>query len=102
MIILTDKDASGTSFHNVTIKTSLSKLREILGDPQHECNTGEDKTNIDYICELEDGTVFTIYDWKMYRQIGEDEILRFHIGTLNELDAFKVKIQLHKNGLFID
>jgi hypothetical protein len=100
MIILTDKDASGTSFHNVTIKTSLSKLKEILGDPQHECNTGEDKTNIDYICELEDGTVFTIYDWKMYRQIGEDEILHFHIGAQNAHDAFRAKNEMHGMGLF--
>jgi len=80
MAKLSDKLAGGTSFHHTTIRTTLSKLRQVLGNPQIEGNDGEDKTNIDYVCENDLGDVFTIYDWKEYRPIGENEVIEFHIG----------------------
>ena len=46
MIRKTDKSANGTSFHDITIKTSLGRLRQAFGDPQAENNDGQDKTNI--------------------------------------------------------
>lgn len=80
MAKLTNKSVAGTSFHDTTITTTLSKLIIALGEPQHLQNDGSDKTNVNYKCETENGDVFTIYDWKEYRSIGMNEIIEFHIG----------------------
>jgi hypothetical protein len=45
--------------------------------------------------------VFTVYDWKLYRPIGEDEVLRFHIGAYSNHIAFQAKQEMHKMGLWV-
>jgi hypothetical protein len=30
--------------------------------------------------ETESGEVFTVYDWKYYRPLGEEEMVEWHIG----------------------
>jgi len=85
----TNKSNCGTSFHNVTIQASVEQLKKILGEPTYEDNTGEDKVNFEWVCELEKGLsdevgqVFTIYDWKEYREIDETEIIKWHIGSMS-------------------
>ena len=79
MAKLSNKNAS-TSFHFITIRTTVNKLTEVLGEAQIIDNTGDDKVNFDWNCETEDGDVFTIYDWKEYRPIGSNEMIEFHIG----------------------
>jgi hypothetical protein len=81
MAKLTDKSASGTSFHDVTITFSVNFLTQLLGPPQMAWNDGTDKVNFEWICETKDGDVFTIYDWKEYRKLGLDEIIEWHIGS---------------------
>jgi hypothetical protein len=101
MVKKTNKSTDETSFHGITIKTTLGRLRAAFGDPQWESNDGEDKTNIDYNLETPDGDVFTVYDWKNYRPIGEDEVLDFHIGADSSRIAFQAKNEMHKMGLFV-
>lgn len=101
MIHKTKQTATGTSFHGITIKTTLGRLRAAFGDPQFENNDGEDKTNIDYVLETSNGDVFTVYDWKFYRPIGEDEVVNFHIGAYTNHIAFEAKQEMHKMGLFV-
>jgi len=74
------KSPCGTSFHNTFIITTPQKLIEIFGEPQYGDNDGSDKTNFDWVCETEDGDVFTIYDWKYNRPLKMDELVDFHIG----------------------
>ena len=100
MVKKTDKSTNGTSFHGITIKTTLGRLRAAFGDPQSENNDGLGKTNIDYQLETPDGDVFTVYDWKRYRAIGEDELLDFHIGAHSDKIAFQAKQELHRMGLW--
>jgi len=69
-----------TSFHFVTIRTTVNKLEQAIGQAQCIDNSGDDKVNYDWNCETEDGDVFTIYDWKEYRPIGLNEMVEFHIG----------------------
>lgn len=76
----TEKSANGTSFHDVTITTTINELTRLLGEPTYEDNSGEDKVNVEWICETEKGEVVTIYDWKEYRSIGKDEEIEFHLG----------------------
>ena len=70
----------GTSFHGVTIRTSVEQLTKAFGEP-YENNTGEDKVNFEWEMETEEGEVFTIYDWKEYRPLQRDEYVTWHIGA---------------------
>jgi hypothetical protein len=83
MIKLTNQDSSGTSFHNVTVFASVNELISLLGEPQYECNDGSDKVNFEWTCLNRNSEIFTIYDWKQYRKISEDETIEWHIGGKN-------------------
>lgn len=76
----TTKSANGTSFHGTTITTSVKKLRKVLGEPNYSANLGNDKVNFEWQAETDSGDVFTVYDWKEYRSIEENERVEFHIG----------------------
>ena len=90
----TDKTADGTSFFGVTIRSTINILTDALGHPQHYQNTGEDKVNVEWICETENGNVVTIYDWREHRTIGVDEEIEFHLGGHNKIDTIEGKIEL--------
>ena len=90
----TNKSADGTSFHNVTIKTSVNELIRVLGDPDDDSNTGEDKVNFEWVCERVNGDVVTIYDWKEYRMIDMNEKIEFHLGGHSQLITFNGKEDL--------
>jgi len=95
MAKLTTQSGNGTSFHGETINTTVSRLIEVIGEPQGQDNTGDDKVNFDWNCECEDGDVFTIYDWKEYRSIGLDEYIEFHIGSKDKLTSMKAAAELN-------
>lgn len=92
----TTKSSGGTSFFNSTIKTSLNILKNILGEPQWSDNTGEDKSNFDWTMENEDENIFTVYDWKEYRIIEDNEIIEWHIGGFNNIDTEKAKAEIEQ------
>ena len=79
----TEKHAGGTSFHDTVLTASVNDIVAILGEPTIEDNTGQDKVNFEWICETENGDVFTIYDWKEYRPISREETIEWHIGGMN-------------------
>jgi len=83
----TNKEISGTSFHGTSIVCTPKELKNILGEPTYEDNTGEDKVNLEWVCETQNGKVFTIYDWKEYRPIHEDEEIEWHIGGYTGSDT---------------
>ena len=91
---LTNKSADGTSFHGVKIKTTVNELIRVLGEPQDDSNTGEDKVNFDWVCERENGDIVTIYDWKEYRMIDLDEEIEFHLGGKTQMITFNGKEDL--------
>lgn len=83
MIQKTNKSVYGTSFFNTTFSATPNQLIKLLGEPQFMENEGEDKTNMEWDCELEDGNVFTIYDWKEYRKLKMNEKIEWHVGGIN-------------------
>ena len=85
----TDKSANGTSFHDTTFISTVADLLKILGEPQCEQNDGQDKCNFDWTMETEDGTIFTVYDWKEYRALQEGEIIEWHVGGKSRSDTEK-------------
>jgi hypothetical protein len=94
MAKLSFKSASGTSFHDTVITCTYNQLVLAIGVPQSSDNTGEDKVNFDWTCELEDGRVFTIYDWKEYRPIAKDEVIEWHIGGESGIVTRQALIEL--------
>jgi hypothetical protein len=92
----TDKTANGTSFHDHTFTATVDDLRNVLGQPQFESNDGEDKNNFDWIMETQDGTVFTVYDWKEYRRLAEDEVIEWHIGGRSGADTEKALLEIRQ------
>jgi len=87
-------NVNGTSFFGTTLNASVNELIQILGKPSEENNTGEDKVNFMWNVECQDGTVFTVYDWKEYRPIGLDEQIEWHIGGFSEADTEKAKSEI--------
>ena len=80
MAKLSNQSISGTSFHNSTITATVNELIAAIGEPQYQSNDGQDKVNFEWDCETEDGDVFTIYDWKEYRPLDENEVIEWHVG----------------------
>lgn len=83
MAKVTKKSAVGTSFHNTTILCTPNELKHYLGEPTYDDNCGDDKVNLEWVCEDKLGNVFTIYDWKEYRPLSWDEKVNWHIGGNN-------------------
>ena len=94
MAKLSNKSAAGTSWYGQEIKTTPKQLIEILGTPQFGDNSGQDKCNFDWVCETEDGDVFTVYDWKEYAPLNMDSVYSFHIGANTSLVSSKALDEL--------
>ena len=80
---------TGTSFYGLTVYASQKQLEKLFGKPQHNDNTGEDKTNIEWNLSFNDIN-FTVYDWKEYRKIKKTEIIAWNIGGNSKEDTNKI------------
>ena len=87
MIKKTNKSLDGTSFHGATFSATLADLQVILGAPNYG-GDHHDKVQNEWELELEDGTVFSVYDWKEYRRYTDKETIEWHIGGMNLKDTF--------------
>jgi len=87
MIKKTNKSLDGTSFHGATFSATLADLQIILGAPNHTSDH-HDKVQNEWEMELEDGTVFSVYDWKEYRRYTDKETIEWHIGGMDQKDTF--------------
>ena len=90
----TNKEVNGTSFYDTTINTTLHTLRKILGEPRYSSNDGEDKVNFEWNGQTSADDVFTVYDWKEYRSLGEHEMIEFHIGGHNKAVTEQAKNEI--------
>lgn len=91
----TFKEINGTSFYGTVISTTVCALKQILGEPYYSQNDGEDKINYEWKMETNVGDVFTVYDWKEYRSLNEDEIIKFHIGGVSKVITEQAKNEMH-------
>ena len=99
MAKLTNKSANGTSFHDTYLTSTVSIIKEKFGEPQSESNYGQDKINFDWTGETKNGDIFTIYDWKEYRVLDENETIEFHIGGRDHIVTSKAKTELRVLGI---
>ena len=84
-----------TSFHNVTIRTTVNKLMSII--PSHDVEVSKDvdeKYQYYFYFINSMGEEITIYDWKEYREVGLDEVLEFHIGSSDFFNGLLAKEEL--------
>ena len=95
----TNKSGIGTSFYNTVISETPANMKKLLGDPQYGDNTGEDKVNMEWVMETSDQTIFTIYDWKEYRSLNDDEVISWHIGGHDKDATEKAREELFNNLL---
>ena len=88
----TNQNADGTSFHRTTINATVNQLSEICGEP--EMGGIEDKVTHNWTMETDEGEVFTIYDWKEYRDFDNDENIEWHIGGKSAAITERAKQEL--------
>ena len=75
---------NGSSFHSDIIFATPNELRHILGEPDWDSNDGADKVNMEWYRQMPDGNIFTVYDYKEYRSLPENEVIEWHIGGYNK------------------
>lgn len=70
------RKANGTSLQGY-VTTTFDKLNEVFGEPLYP-NSGDGKVICEWVLEWEDGTISTIYCWKLKTvPLGE---YNWHIG----------------------
>jgi hypothetical protein len=89
-------NADGTSSYRVEIGSTVSRLKEVLGEPYSEQNDGRDKVNFEWLLTLNGTDPITVYDWKQYREIDEDEFIDFHIGGKSLASTEQAKEEILK------
>jgi hypothetical protein len=94
MAKLTKKSTNMTSFYDTTIICTANQLIAAIGKPQYAVNDAEEKINFEWECETKSGKVFTIYDWKEYRELDLNEKIKWHIGGFSFMDTMEAKDEL--------
>lgn len=88
----TNQSATGTSFHHCTITATVNELTAILGEP---IKGGiEDKVTHEWEMETDEGDIFTVYDWKEYREIDPNEKINWHIGGKSAAVTIQAQTEL--------
>lgn len=72
-----DANINGTSLKGY-IKTTYAKLFDVFGEPYRGPDDAGDKVTCEWRIQFDDGTVATIYDWKLDSTPFEE--YRWHIG----------------------
>ena len=87
---------SGSSFHQDVIFATPNELRHILGEPAYEQNDGTDKVNMEWYMQMNDGNMFTVYDYKEYRPLRPNERVEWHIGGHDRFSTHLAKTLLEE------
>ena len=82
--------AMGTSFHGSTIKATPNQLIKSLGEMTNG-RSGDGKVTMEWIRELDNAEVITVYDWKYHRVIDMNEEIEWNIGGRNKKTTEEAK-----------
>lgn len=91
---LTKQSHNRTSFHGTYLQATVKDLKRVLGESDWGSNDGRDKVNFEWVRETDDGSVFTVYDYKEYRKLKLNEIIEWHIGGFNGRDTEQAKKEI--------
>ena len=67
----------------------------------HTDGDGGYKVYHNFTLETNDGDVFTLYDWKLYKDVGLDTQIEFHIGGDNDMITEKALRELEDLLFFL-
>jgi hypothetical protein len=82
--------SNGTSFHGSTFKATPNQLIESLGEITHG-RSGDGKVTMEWVRELDNAEVITVYDWKYNRVIDMNEEIEWNIGGRNKITTEEAK-----------
>jgi hypothetical protein len=95
MLRKSESKAIGTSFHDNTIQGSINQLSKVIGEPT-KLKSGDGKAVFQWILETDEDEVITIYDWKMYREVGMDEEIEWNIGGHSKKSTERAREEIIK------
>lgn len=92
---LNSNEFFGTSFHFGYVKGTAEEISKVLGPCEdsyddNTCREWDRKVN---------GIVFTIYDYKEYKDISDSDVIEYHIGTKTDKETERVVNILKDCGL---
>jgi hypothetical protein len=87
---------NGSSFHDDIIFATPNELRHILGEPAYEQNDGKDKVNMEWYMQMNDGNMFTVYDYKEYKPLQPNDRVEWHIGGHDRFSTHLAKTLLEE------
>tara|TARA_R100001443_G_scaffold99291_1_gene106399 strand:+ start:112 stop:441 length:330 start_codon:yes stop_codon:yes gene_type:complete len=93
---LENGNLNGTSFHGHYFMATKEDVEKVCGKVMYTDNDIKEKTQNEWEMVTEDGTHFTIYDWKEYRHYANYEKIEWHIGTENRFGSKKAYEALHR------
>ena len=80
-----------TSYHFVTIGSTIEKLTKALGQPIYlDLEADNEKVQAEWEIQL-NGKPHYIYSWKEYRTLTETEFISFHVGSYDFNSSIDVK-----------
>jgi hypothetical protein len=88
----TDQTPNLTSFHGHQITATPFEL-ELIFDMEPKGGL-DAKTTKRWTLETESGKVFTVYDWKYYREIGLHEAILWNIGGHRREDTVEAQKEI--------
>ena len=62
----------------------------------HHKKSGDGKVTMQWVRELNTADIFTIYDWKYYRDVDMDEEIIWNIGGKNKIITDQAKKEIIK------
>ena len=87
---------NGSSFHDDIIFATPNELRHIIGEPAYEQNDGKDKVNMEWYMQMNDGNMFTVYDYKEYKPLHPNDRVEWHIGGHDRFSTHLAKTLLEE------
>ena len=79
-------DTNGTCLQG-TLWATKRELKSVFGKPLFEDFYAYDKVLTEWKLEFEDGSVATIYDWKLDEPLGMDDNYEWHIGGHHNING---------------
>jgi hypothetical protein len=77
------------SFHGHYFETTKEDLEKVCGPVMYNDDDDSEVVQNEWEMTTEDGTTFTIYDYKEFRSYDDYEKIEWHIGTENRFGSKK-------------
>jgi hypothetical protein len=83
MLQIPTSSTIGTSFHGSSFNATPNQLIKAIGEITNG-RSGDGKVTMEWVRELDNAEVITVYDWKYNRVINMDEEIEWNIGGRNK------------------